>query len=78
MKLYLASKSPRRREILDLMRLDYDIVTAEADESLPVGIGMEAAGTLLAERKAKAAAGTKVAPSDIINNFLSIFQSNYF
>lgn len=56
MKLYLASKSPRRREILDLMRLDYDIVTAEADESLPVGIGMEAAGTLLAERKAKAAA----------------------
>ena len=56
MKLYLASKSPRRREILDLMRLRYDIVTADADESLPVGIGMEEAGRLLAERKANAAA----------------------
>ncbi len=56
MKIYLASKSPRRREILGLMRLDYDIIAASADETLPVGIGMEAAGRLLAERKAKAAA----------------------
>lgn len=56
MKLYLASKSPRRREILDLMRLKHDIVTADADESLPIGIGMEAAGRMLAERKAMAAA----------------------
>ena len=56
MKLYLASGSPRRREILDLMRLPYEICAADADETLDTGIGMEAAGRLLASRKAEAAA----------------------
>ena len=56
MKLYLASGSPRRREILDLMHLPYEICTADADETLDTGIGMEAAGRLLASRKAEAAA----------------------
>ena len=56
MKLYLASGSPRRREILDLMHLPYEICTADADETLDVGVGMEAAGRLLAARKAEAAA----------------------
>ena len=56
MKLYLASGSPRRREILDLMHLPYEICTADADETLDAGVGMEAAGRLLATRKAEAAA----------------------
>lgn len=56
MKLYLASGSPRRREILDLMHLPYEICTADADEKLDAGVGMEAAGRLLAARKAEAAA----------------------
>lgn len=56
MKLYLASGSPRRREILDLMHLPYEICTADADEALDAGVGMEAAGRLLASRKAEAAA----------------------
>ena len=56
MKLYLASGSPRRREILDLMHLPYEICTADADETLDAGVGMEAAGRLLAARKAEAAA----------------------
>ena len=43
MKLYLASGSPRRREILDLMHLPYEICTADADEALPAGTAMEAA-----------------------------------
>ena len=56
MKLYLASGSPRRREILDLMHLPYESFPADADETLDAGIGMEAAGRLLATRKAEAAA----------------------
>ena len=56
MKLYLASGSPRRREILDLMHLPYESFPADADETLDAGIGMEAAGRLLAARKAEAAA----------------------
>ena len=56
MKLYLASGSPRRREILDLMHRPDEICTADADETLDAGVGMEAAGRLLAARKAEAAA----------------------
>ena len=56
MNIYLASGSPRRREILDLMHLDYTVFPADADETLPAGTGMEAAGRLLATRKAEAAA----------------------
>ena len=66
MKLYLASGSPRRREILDLMHLPYEICTADADETLPAGTAMEAAGRLLASRKAEAAAARLAAakPTD--------------
>ena len=33
MKIILASKSPRRREILENLGLEFDIVVADADES---------------------------------------------
>ena len=65
MKLYLASGSPRRREILDLMHLPYEICTADADETLPAGTAMEAAGRLLASRKAEAAAARLAAAKPI-------------
>ena len=35
MKFILASKSPRRREILSSLGLKFDIITSEADESSP-------------------------------------------
>lgn len=53
-KIYLASASPRRREILELMQLDFTVETAEADESLPSDVAPESAGELLAARKALA------------------------
>ncbi|MBO5305602.1 MAG: Maf family protein, partial [Clostridia bacterium] len=33
MKFILASKSPRRKEILENIGLDFNIVTADADET---------------------------------------------
>lgn len=53
-KIYLASASPRRKEILELMKLDFEASTAEADESLPCDISPESAGEILAARKALA------------------------
>ncbi|MBQ6893844.1 MAG: septum formation protein Maf [Clostridia bacterium] len=53
-KLYLASASPRRKEILETMKLDFTVATAEADESLPSGTSPENAGEILAARKALA------------------------
>ena len=53
MKIILASKSPRRKEILENLGLKFDIITADADESSditdPEGLVMT-----LAERKGRA------------------------
>lgn len=54
-KLYLASASPRRLEILSKMGLAPTVFTAPADETLPDGLTMENAGEILAARKAYAA-----------------------
>lgn len=53
-KIYLASASPRRKEILELMKLDFTVETADADESLPSDVAPEDAGGILAARKALA------------------------
>ena len=53
-KIYLASGSPRRREILELMKLDFTVMSADADEELPNGTSPESAGEILASRKARA------------------------
>ncbi len=54
LKLYLASASPRRKEILEMMRLPFTVCTAEADENIGSDTDMESAGELLATRKAHA------------------------
>lgn len=53
-KIVLASKSPRRSEILKNAGFDFTVRTQDADETLPDGISPEEAVMLLAERKAKA------------------------
>lgn len=54
MKVILASKSPRRIEILHNHGVDAIIMPSEADETLPADIGMNEAVEMLAERKAHA------------------------
>ena len=54
MKVILASKSPRRIEILHNHGIDAAIMPTDTDESLPVGIGMNDAVETLAKRKAEA------------------------
>ena len=56
MKLILASKSPRRREILGAMGYAFDILTSEADETLPDGISPRDGVEILAVRKGEAVA----------------------
>ena len=52
MKVILASKSPRRIEILHNHGIDAVIMPSDADESLPEGTGMTEAVEILAKRKA--------------------------
>ena len=51
--IVLASKSPRRRELLKLICKDFEIKTAEVDESLPSGISPSDAVLYLSRIKAE-------------------------
>lgn len=53
-KIILASKSPRRQELLRLMDLDFRIVLKEVDESYPEGLAPAEVAIYIAEKKAKA------------------------
>lgn len=53
-KIILASKSPRRHEILNLAGFDHEIKVSDADESLPSGIGGADAAKEISKRKAEA------------------------
>ena len=54
MRIILASKSPRRLEILRKHGIEPEVIPADADETLPEGIDMISAVKLLALKKARA------------------------
>ncbi len=51
MKIILASKSPRRKELLSSVVKDFDIIVAECDETLPYGTEPKDGVEILAVRK---------------------------
>lgn len=53
-KIILASKSPRRQELLQLMDVDFKVVLKEVDESYPEGLKPEQIAVYIAEEKARA------------------------
>lgn len=59
-KIILASKSPRRQELLRQMDVDFEIVLKEVDESYPDNLTPEEVAVYIAEKKAKAYDGTLV------------------
>ena len=54
LKIILASKSPRRRELIKGMELDYEVHTYDIDESFPAYLQGSAIASFLAEKKADA------------------------
>lgn len=52
--LILASKSPRRQELLSLLGLDFRVVLKEVDESYPEDLNPAEVAVYIAEKKAKA------------------------
>ncbi len=53
-KIILASKSPRRQDLLRLMDIDFRIVLKDVDESYPDTLTPEETAVYIAEKKAKA------------------------
>ena len=51
-KIILASKSPRRRQLLEWAEIDFEVVTADTDESYPAGLLPEQVATYIASNKA--------------------------
>ena len=54
MKVILASKSPRRKELMDLLGIDYEIIVSNANETLEEGMSFEEQSKRLGYIKAKA------------------------
>lgn len=54
MRIILASKSPRRRELLGELYNNFEIITEETDETLPKGLHPREGVAVLAERKGRA------------------------
>lgn len=50
----LASKSPRRQELLSLMNVDFRVVLKDVDESYPEGLSPAEIAVYIAEKKARA------------------------
>ena len=50
----LASKSPRRQELLSLMGIDFKVVLKEVDESFPAELSPAEIAVYISEKKAKA------------------------
>ena len=53
-QIILASKSPRRQELLRLMDIDFRVALKDVDESYPEGLQFEEVALYIAEKKAKA------------------------
>lgn len=54
MKIILASQSPRRRELMDLIGLNYEVIVSNADETFKKGLTIQEQSKRLAYVKAKA------------------------
>lgn len=52
--IILASKSPRRQELLSLMNVDFRVVLKDVDESYPEGLSPAEIAVYIAEKKARA------------------------
>ena len=56
-RIILASQSPRRRELLHLAEIDFDVIVADTDESYPTDLSFEEIAIHIAKNKALAVAG---------------------
>ena len=55
-KIILASQSPRRRELLHLGEIDFEVIVADTDESFPSGLSFEETAIHIAKNKGLAVA----------------------
>lgn len=55
-KIILASQSPRRKELLQLAEIDFEVIVSDTDESFPAGLNFKETAIFIAKQKALAVA----------------------
>ena len=68
MRVVLASKSPRRRELLSKLFSDFEIIVSDADESLPDGHTPPECAEIIAARKGAAVAALDLTDAIVISS----------
>ena len=53
-KIILASQSPRRKELLSLAEVEFEVIVSDTDEKFPDGLNFEEAAIYIAKQKALA------------------------
>ena len=65
MAVILASQSPRRKQLLEMLGLEFSIIPAKGEETIPHGAGPEETVRVLSRQKA-AAVAKEASPEDVI------------
>ena len=77
MKIILASKSPRRKELMDLLNINYEIIVSDADETLQEGLSMEEQSKQLAFAKAKAVFDQTTGDRIVVGADTLVYKDDY-
>ena len=76
MKIILASQSPRRKELMDLMGLNYEVIVSHADETFEDGLTIEEQSKRLGYIKAKAVFDKTQGDRIVIGSDTMVFKDN--
>lgn len=76
MRIILASKSPRRKELLALLNVEYEVIVSEADETLEEGITIEEQAKRLSFVKAKTVFDETTGDRIVIGSDTMVIKNN--
>lgn len=76
MKIILASKSLRRKELLDLLNVEYEVMVSDADETLQENLSIEEQAKRLSYRKAKTVFDKTTGDRIVIGSDTMVIKNN--
>lgn len=76
MKIILASQSPRRKELLDLIHVKYKIMVSEVEEKLEPNVTIEEQAQTLSYQKAKAVFNKTTGDRVVIGSDTMVIKNN--
>ena len=76
MKIILASKSPRRKALMDMLNLKYEVIVSDADETLEEGLTIEEQAKRLSYIKAKTVFDETIGDRIVIGSDTMVIKDN--